>query len=129
MTRAEQRRAEKAKKKAKTATYNLTAEQLDMMFDALYAKRIEEAKNKAANDAIDITLVLLSNISMKVLKDHFWKKTYDKKLPEFDDLFVEEYLKCQNDENYIFELQEEMKMYNSIRMLPERREEEERLNE
>ena len=117
MTRAEQRRAEREKKKAKTATYNLTGEQLDAIFEAKFAKRIEEVKLKATNDAIDISLLMISNVSLKVLKDHFWKKTYDKKLPEFDELFVEEYLKCQNNESYIFELQEEMKKYNSIRFV------------
>ena len=117
MTRAEQRRMEKEKKKAKTKTYNLTPEQLDTMFEAMYAKRIEEAKQQATNDAIDISLFMLSNVSLKVLKDHFWKKSYDKKLHEFNDLFVDEYLKCQNNDNYIFELQEEMRPYNSIKFV------------
>jgi hypothetical protein len=110
---------EKTKKKAKTATYNLTGEQLDAMFDAMYAKRVEEAKERATLDAIDISMVMVSNVSLKVLKDHFWKKTYDKKLHEFMDLFVDEYMKCQNNEAYIFELQEEMKDYNAIKFVKE----------
>lgn len=117
MTRAEQRRAAREKKKAETATYNLTAAQLDQMVRDLYFKEIAKVKEQAAAEAVDMAMLLMVNLPMKVLKDYYWKKTYDKKLPEFNDLVMDYFEKWQNDEIDIYELQAEMQKYNSIKLM------------
>lgn len=117
MTRAERRRKDREQKKSETATYNLTIDQLDQMVRDRIAKEIEDAKEQSTRDAIDVAMLLMVNIPMKVLKDHYWKKTYDKKLPEFYNLVMDYFEKWQSDEFNIYELQNEMKKYNSIKIL------------
>ena len=70
-TRAEQRRAQKAKNK--TPTYNLTEEQLDLIVRAkvqeLLDGNIERIKQEAADDAVNVAMTLMLSLPMKVLMD------------------------------------------------------------
>ena len=110
MTRAERRRNQRTKEKAHTATYNLTEQQLDILIrerirDAL-DKAHEEGYEAGKDDGLGYALELLLLLPLGVLKDHYWKKTYDKKLPEFTQHVLDYYSKYLNDELDIEELRE-----------------------
>lgn len=95
--RAEMRRATR-EKKAKTAVYQFSQEQLDAKIQELVGNRLEEIKEAATQDAINVALELMMLLPMNVLSEHFWPKTYQKKLPEFENLLLEDYNRWQNDE-------------------------------
>lgn len=106
--RAEMRRSEKNNKKAKTATYNFTEEQLQSAIneglDSIMKEREERYRNQAINTALLLTLALPS----EVLKEHYWPKSYQKKLPEFNQKVLELYDKFLNDGLDIQKLNEEL---------------------
>lgn len=49
-------------------------------------------------DAINTAMTLLLVLPMEVLMDHYWKKTYAKKIPEFTELVLQYYERWQNGE-------------------------------
>ena len=57
MTRAERRRAEREKNK--TATYNLTEEQLEAMVNEKIAAELKRVKKEATEDAVRTSMVLM----------------------------------------------------------------------
>lgn len=116
MTRAEMKRAAREEKKRKTATYNLTQDQLDAMVKEKIGKDLERIKKEATDEAINTAMVLLLTLPLEVLMDHYWKKTYAKKLPEFLDYVLEYYEKWQDGELDMDELVKDLWEYGGIRM-------------
>lgn len=112
MNRAERRRAKREQEKAKTATYNLTQEQLE----AAVRRRVDEEAEAIRREAATETLVLLLTLPMKVLMDHYWKKTYARRLPEFASLVVEYYGKWQDGELDLAELRKELWEQGGLRI-------------
>lgn len=119
MTRAERRRAEKKEKK-RTATYNLTEEQLDIMIRERIVEALDEARQEGyeagKEDGVGCALELLLLLPLGVLKDHYWKKTYDKKLPEFTQHVLNYYNKWENEELDIEQLRNNLWEYAGIRI-------------
>ena len=116
MTRAEMQRAAREEKKRKTATYNLTQDQLDAMVKEKIGKDLERIKKEATDEAINTAMVLLLTLPLEVLMNHYWKKTYAKKLPEFLDYVLEYYEKWQDGELDMDELVKDLWEYGGIRM-------------
>ena len=116
MTRAEMKRAAREEKKRKTATYNLTQDQLDAMVKEKIGKDLERIKKEATDEAINTAMVLLLTLPLEVLMNHYWKKTYAKKLPEFLDYVLEYYEKWQDGELDMDELVKDLWEYGGIRM-------------
>lgn len=116
MTRAEMKRAAREEKKRKTATYNLTQDQLDAMVKEKIGKDLERIKKEATDEAINTAMVLLLTLPLEVLMDHYWKKTYAKKLPEFLDYVLEYYEKWQDGELDMDELVKDLWEYGGIRL-------------
>ena len=116
MTRAEMKRAAREEKKRKTATYNLTQDQLDTMVKEKIGKDLERIKKEATDEAINTAMVLLLTLPLEVLMNHYWKKTYAKKLPEFLDYVLEYYEKWQDGELDMDELVKDLWEYGGIRM-------------
>ena len=83
MTRAERRRNERAAIKAKTKTYNFTREQLDTAIRAGVEKEVEGIRKQATEEAINKAMILSLIFPLYVLRDHYWKKTYTRRLPKF----------------------------------------------
>lgn len=98
MSRAERRRAQKCEQKAKTATYNLTRAQLDALVREKISGELDRVKQEATNDAINQAMILLLTLPLEVLMDHYWPKSYAKRIPEFTEHVLEYYEKWQNDE-------------------------------
>lgn len=116
MNRAERRRTHKCEQKAKTATYNLTKAQLDTMVQECVSDKLDRVKQEAMNDAINQAMILLLTLPIKVLMDHYWPKSYAKRIPEFTEYVLEYYKKWQNDELDMEKLKEDLWIYGGMRL-------------
>lgn len=116
MGRAEIRRAMKNKKKAKTATYNLTKAQLDAMVQEQIGEELERVKQEAMDSAVNTAMVLLLTLPLEVLMDHYWKKSYAKRIPEFTAHVLEYYEMWQNDELDMEKMKEDLWEYGHVRL-------------
>lgn len=99
------------KLKKKTPTYNFTEEQLKIYLDNALKKKGEEIKNEAVAHALVLTLAL----PMEVLMDHYWKKTYRKRIPEFTKHVLEYYERWESGELDIEKLQEDLWEFGGVR--------------
>lgn len=113
---AERRRAQKCEEKAKTATYNLTRAQLDALVREKISGELDRVKQEATNDAINQAMILLLTMPLEVLMDHYWTKTYAKRIPEFTEHVLEYYEKWQNDELDMDKLKEDLWVYGGVRL-------------
>lgn len=116
MSRAERRRAQKCEQKAKTATYNLTRAQLDALVREKISGELDRVKQEATNDAINQAMILLLTLPLEVLMDHYWTKTYAKRIPEFTEHVLEYYEKWQKDELDMDKLKEDLWLYGGVRL-------------
>lgn len=116
MGRAELRRVQRNNEKAKTATYNLTKAQLDAMVREKISDELDRVKQEATNDAINTAMVLMLTLPLEVLMDHYWKKSYAKRIPEFTEHVLEYYEKWQNGELDMNKLKEDLWEYGGVRL-------------
>ena len=120
MGRAEIRRAAKAEKKAKTATYNLTKAQLDALIKDGIQKKLEELKEEATDEAVNTAMILLLTLPLEVLMDHYWQKSYAKRIPEFTEHVLRYYERWQNGELDMDKLKEDLWVYGGVRLEEEK---------
>lgn len=106
MNRQRRRAAERKEQKARTKTYNLTEAQLQA-----YVSH-EEAMNESTNTA----MILLLTLPLEVLMDHYWPKSYTKKIPEFTNYVLEYYKRWQDGELDMDELKEDLWTYGGVRL-------------
>jgi hypothetical protein len=105
MTRAERRRAEKEAQKRKTVVYNLTQEQIDQI------------KQEAKNEAVDIAFTLMLAIPLEVLQgEGYWEKTAKKRLPKFLDEVLSLYDAWNKGVLTLEELREDLWKYGGIEL-------------
>lgn len=116
MSRAEMRRQKRETEKSKTATYNLTQAQLDAMIDAALGKRIDDAKQAAAEKAMTQAVTLMLVLPLEVLMDYYWKKSYAKRIPEFTQYVLEYFEKWENGELDMDELKRDLWEYGGVRL-------------
>lgn len=116
MSRAEMRRMQREQKKAKTATYNLTKEQLDAMVEERISQRIKEVKEEATYDAVNTAMTLMLVLPMEVLMDHYWKKSYATKIPEFTNYVLKYYERWMKGELDMDEMKEDLWVYGGVRL-------------
>lgn len=116
MNRAERRRNQRESAKAKTATYNLTKEQLDKAVREGVKERIAEVKQQATDDAINTAMVLLLTLPLEVLMDHYWQKSCKQRLPKFTELVLEYYRRWQDGELDMDKLKEDLWEHGGIRL-------------
>lgn len=107
MGRAERRRLEKQKGK-QVKTYNLTRSQLHNAVRQVTEEDLKRIKQEA------MTLLLV--LPMEVLMDHYWKKTYAKKIPEFTELVLQYYERWQNGELDMDEMKKDLWEYGGVRL-------------
>lgn len=117
MTRAERRRAQKDEQKAKTATYNLTKDQLDAMVREKIGDELDRVKREATDDAVNTAMVLLLTLPLEVLMDYYWKKSYAKRIPEFTQHVLDYYESWQNGELDMDKLKEDLWEYGGIKLV------------
>lgn len=68
------------------------------------------------NDAINKAMILLLTLPLEVLMDHYWTKTYAKRIPEFTEHVLKYYEKWQNDELDMDKLKEDLWIYGGVRL-------------
>lgn len=117
MGRAEKRRSQKNEHKEKTVTYNLTKTQLDAMVQARIGNELVRMKQEATDDAVNTAMVLLLTLPLEVLMDHYWQKTYDKRIPKFTSQVLEYYEQWQNGELDMDKLKEDLWEYGGIKLM------------
>lgn len=110
------RRMQREQKKAKTATYNLTKEQLDAMVEERIGSRIKEAKEAATYDAVNTAMTLMLVLPMEVLMDHYWQKSYATKIPEFTNYVLKYYERWMKGELDMDEMKEDLWEYGGVRL-------------
>lgn len=120
MGRAELRRAEREKRKSETVTYNLTRAQLDAFIQEQIGHRIKEAKEEATSEAINQAIALLLTLPLEVLMDHYWPKSYAKRLPGFVDKVIEYYEMWQDGKLDMDKMKEDLWQYGGVRLEPEK---------
>lgn len=113
--RAERRRLEKQKGK-QVKTYNLTRSQLHNAVRQVTEEDLKRIKQEAMEDAINTAMTLLLVLPMEVLMDHYWKKTYAKKIPEFTELVLQYYERWQNGELDMDEMKRDLWEYGGVRL-------------
>ncbi len=119
MGRAELRRAEREKKKSEV-TYNLTRAQLDAFVQEQIGHKIKEAKEEATSEAINQAIALLLTLPLEVLMDHYWPKSYEKRLPGFVDKVIEYYEMWQDGKLDMDKMKEDLWQYGGVRLEPEK---------
>lgn len=120
MNRAERRRAEKSQIKAKTATYNLTKEQLDTAVRVKVGSELDKIKQEATDEAINTAMILLLTLPLEVLMDHYWPKSYRKRIPGFTEHVLEYYERWQNGELDMEKLKQDLWEYGGVRLEAEK---------
>ena len=117
MGRAERRRAQKLKQKKKTTTYNLTKAQLDVMVREKIGDELIRVKQEATDDAVNTAMVLLLTLPLEVLMDHYWTKSYAKRIPKFTERVLEYYERWQNGELDMEKLKEDLWEYGGVKLV------------
>lgn len=105
------------RQKAKTTTYNLTKEQLNIAVREQVGKELERIKQEATDDAVNTAMVLLLTLPLEVLMDHYWTKTYAKRIPRFTELVLEYYERWQNGELDMDKLKEDLWEYGGVKLV------------
>lgn len=116
MGRAEIRRAMKNEQKSKTATYNVTKAQLDAMVKEQIKDKLDEIKRAATEEAVTTAMTLTLTLPLEVLMDHYWKKTYAKKIPEFTQHILDYFSKWESGELDMDKLRQDLWEYGGVRL-------------
>lgn len=111
MNRAERSRLEK-KGPQKPKTYTFTHEQLQKAINDGIREKMEQVKQEAINTA----MLLLLTLPLEVLIDHYWKKTYAKRIPEFTEKVLEYYSRWQDGELDMEKLKADLWEYGGVRL-------------
>lgn len=115
--RAERRRTQKLEQKEKTTTYNLTKAQLDAMVRKKIGDELTRVKQEATDDAVNTAMVLLLTLPLEVLMDHYWTKSYAKRIPKFTERVLEYYERWQNGELDMEKLKEDLWEYGGVKLV------------
>lgn len=116
MNRQQRRAAERRDEKARTKTYNLTEAQLKSYVKQEVEVELKDRYEESMNDAINTAMVLLLTLPLEVLMDHYWPKSYAKKIPEFTSYVLEYYERWQNGELDMDKLKEDLWEYGGIKL-------------
>ena len=79
-------------------------------------EQIDNMKKEITEEAINTAMILLLTLPMEVLMDHYWTKTYAKKIPEFTDHVLEYYRRWQDGEIKLEDLQKDLWEYGGVRL-------------
>lgn len=115
MNRQQKRQADRKANKEKTKTYNLTKHQLKGFAQKEVAEEMQKYRELIEVEAISKAMVLFLTIPMEVLMDHYWPRSYQKKIPEFTSYVLEYYSKWENGELDMEKLQEDLWTYGGVR--------------
>lgn len=116
MNRQQRRAAERKEQKARTKTYNLTEAQLQAYVRQAIEKELKNDHEEIMNESTNTAMILLLTLPLEVLMDHYWPKSYAKKIPEFTNYVLEYYERWQNGELDMDKLKEDLWEYGGVRL-------------
>lgn len=116
MSRATFRRSQREEKKVKTATYNLTSAQLDALIEEKVKDKLAVIKEEVTYDAVNTAMTLMLTLPMEVLMDHYWQKTYEKRIPEFTEHVLNYYDRWLKGELDMDEMKRDLWEYGGVRL-------------
>ena len=116
MNRQQRRANERKNQKYKTATYNLTKSQLDSKVRESIDKELKQAYQDGLNEGVNQAMILLLTLPLEVLIDFYWKKSYEKKIPEFTSHVLDYYAAWQNGELDMDKLKADLWEYGGVRL-------------
>ena len=116
MNRQQRRAAERKEQKAKVKTYNLTEAQLQTYVKQAIEKELKNDHEEIMNESTNTAMILLLTLPLEVLMDHYWPKSYAKKIPEFTNYVLEYYERWQNGELDMDKLKEDLWVYGGVRL-------------
>ena len=88
-------------------TLNLTKAQLDAMVREQIEDELVKIRQQATDDAVNTAMILLLTLPLEVLMDHYWPKSYAKRIPQFTTYVLEYYERWQNGELDMEKLKED----------------------
>ena len=98
--------------KSKEAVYHVTKQQLDLIMDDAIRKAREEEHDAVLSEV----LVMLLTLPLEVLMDHYWTKSYEKRIPEFTQHVLDYYEQYENGEIKMEDLKKDLWEYAGIRL-------------
>ena len=116
MNRQQRRAAERKDQKVKVKTYNLTEAQLKAYVRQAIEKELKNNHEEVMNESINTAMILLLTLPLEVLMDHYWPKSYRKRIPEFTKYVLEYYERWQNGELDMDKLKEDLWEYGGVRL-------------
>ncbi len=78
---------------------------------------VRSIRQEATDDAVNTAMVLLLTLPLEVLMDHYWTKTYAKRIPRFTELVLEYYERWQNGELDMDKLKEDLWEYGGVKLV------------
>lgn len=105
-----QRRASGIKTKPKT--YVFTEEQLKAYRLSQFDEFFKKEKDKIFAEAFALMLTL----PLEVLMDHYWTKSYEKRIPKFVSLILEYYEDFENGKLDLEEMKKDLWEYGRVRL-------------
>ena len=116
MNRQQRRAAERKELKSKVKTYNLTEAQLQAYVRQAIEKKQKNNNEEVMNESINTAMILFLTLPLEVLMDHYWPKSYRKRIPEFTSYVLEYYERWQNGELDMDKLKEDLWEYGGVRL-------------
>ena len=116
MNRQQRRSAERKEQKTKTKVYNLTEAQLQAYVRQAVDKELKNSHEEVMTESTNAAMILLLTLPLEVLMDHYWPKSYAKKIPEVTNYVLEYYERWQNGELDMDELKEDLWTYGGVRL-------------
>lgn len=113
-------RQQRRDQKARIKTYNLTEAQLQEHVRRAVEAELKDRYEDVMNESINTAMVLLLTLPLEVLMDHYWPKSYAKKIPEFTTHVLEYYERWQNGELDMDKLKEDLWEYGNVRLEAEK---------
>ncbi len=104
-------------KEKEDARKNLTKAQLDVMVREKIGDELIRVKQEATDDAVNTAMVLLLTLPLEVLMDHYWTKSYAKRIPKFTERVLEYYERWQNGELDMEKLKEDLWEYGGVKLV------------
>lgn len=118
-----QQRRKSNRKKSQNKTNNISKEQLAKSVEKVANKELENAYQRGLQRGVDEALALLLTLPLEVLMDHYWKKSYAEKIPEFTNFVLEYYERWQNGELDMDKLKQDLWEYGRVKLEVENQEE------
>lgn len=78
---------------------------------------LARVKQEATEEAVNTAMVLLLTLPLEVLMDHYWKKSYAKRIPEFTNHVLEYYEMWQNGELDMDKLKDDLWEYGGVKLM------------